>query len=316
MYTDPSGEFAWIIPIIGAMVGAFINAATHADQIGSSNGKAFMYMGIGALAGFASAGAGMGIGAALGAGTSMGFAAGFGASFGAGFAGGFAGGFINGAGNTWIQGGSFEQGLFGGLQTGFISGGISGVTAGIAGGIKGIKIKGVFDRGCEQLGVNPWDPIPENLRTDEFATDAKDAWYKNGPDAFHKVDHSDIHTKGNFGAIEAHPSGLSGKPTIYYNYNKAFNSPLQLFTTMGHELVHVSQYAALAAAGYSNGVLQKPGFIDMLDYYANIYTNSIGGIWREPIKGNWYYNYSRFFKTVDYVNFPWTKIKPTFIYPF
>jgi fructose-specific phosphotransferase system IIC component len=108
-YTDPSGEF-FIEAIAFAIVGGILNAAVNANNI-QTNGQAFMYMGIGALASFATAGAGLGVSGLAGT-------IGFSAASTSGFVGGFVGGFITGAGNAWMQGGSFAQGLFSGFRAG------------------------------------------------------------------------------------------------------------------------------------------------------------------------------------------------------
>jgi hypothetical protein len=314
MYTDPNGE-SLIGILVGAFIGGMLNMMTHADQI-QHNWQAFAYFGIGAV----SAGAGAAVGGAVAGflGPSIGFGEGLASGFISGFMGGFAGGLVAGAGNAWTQGAGFGQGLGAGIGTGFKSGLISGVPAGIAGGIQGIRTKGVFDRGCAKLGVNPWDPVPEELRTDEFATHANEVWYKHGPDAIHKVDRDDFYTQGNFGrAIPANDGTgkfSSGKTTIYYHYEKAFRTPFQLFSTMGHELVHVSQFAALI--GKPLNLLNKPSFIKMLDYYADIYVNSIGGIYKTPEYGDFLNKYAIFHEILNYKAFPWTKIKPNFIYPF
>jgi len=135
MYTDPSGEFLWVVPILGAMVGAFMNVAMNTSKI-DNVGQIFAYMGIGALSGFAGGCAGAGVAGVLGVSSAIGFSAGFGAGFASGFAGGFTGAFITGTGNTWLQGGNFWQGIGNGISSGITSGMISGLTAGIAGGIQ------------------------------------------------------------------------------------------------------------------------------------------------------------------------------------
>ncbi|MCL2291138.1 MAG: hypothetical protein FWC34_10655 [Bacteroidetes bacterium] len=148
-YTDPSGE--WIHLVIGAVIGGIVNVAVNANNI-NNFWQGLGYFGIGAAAGALGAGIGAGAGvAAVGGSFGAGFlgtasAAGFGAGFASGLAGGFTSGFITGAGNTWMQGGTFGQGIFGGLKTGFISGSIGGITGGIMGGIT-----------AKMNGANFWD---------------------------------------------------------------------------------------------------------------------------------------------------------------
>jgi RHS repeat-associated protein len=143
-YTDPDGEF-WHI-IIGAAIGGIANLASGllSGQI-DTFGEGLAYFGIGAAAGALSAGVGAGVSSLIGGG-----------SFGAGFLGttaaktavtsfasgsvigassGLTQGFVLGAGNSWMQGANFGQGLLAGAKAGgkgFIWGAIGG---GLAGGI-------------------------------------------------------------------------------------------------------------------------------------------------------------------------------------
>lgn len=141
-YTDPDGEF-WHL-IIGAAIGGIANLATNWGKI-DTFGEGLAYFGIGAAAGALSAGVGAGVSSLIGGG-----------AFGAGFLGttaaksavtsfasgsvigassGLAGGFVTGAGNSWMQGANFGQGLLDGAKAGgkgFIWGAIGG---GLAGGI-------------------------------------------------------------------------------------------------------------------------------------------------------------------------------------
>jgi len=148
MYTDPSGE--WIHLVIGAVIGGILNVAMNANKI-DNFWQGLGYFGIGAAAGALSAGIGAGVNVAMAggsfaagfAGTAAGVAStGFGAGFVTGFASGFTSSFITGAGNSWMQGNSFGQGLFAGLNSGFKSGLIGGATGGLIGGIDS-KMKGL-----------------------------------------------------------------------------------------------------------------------------------------------------------------------------
>ncbi|HOK36256.1 MAG TPA: hypothetical protein PK642_02590 [Paludibacteraceae bacterium] len=108
---------------------------------------------------------------------------------------------------------------------------------------------------------------------------------------------------------------LTGMSNVYFNKNLAFSSAKQLFFTMGHEFVHVSQFAALA--GQRASILTQD-FIDMLDFHAYSYQNSIGGLQlnsytREEIL-HWSTTYSQF-NSMNYINFPWS-FNHSYIYPF
>jgi len=65
-YTDPSGEFAHLV--LGAIIGGFINLATHLDDVDNA-GEFFGYFLIGAAAGAAGGFAGQAVAGALGTAT-------------------------------------------------------------------------------------------------------------------------------------------------------------------------------------------------------------------------------------------------------
>jgi RHS repeat-associated protein len=145
IYTDPSGEF-WHL-VIGAAIGGTINwLANGAEFCWEGLG----YFGIGALAGAVGAGVGSGM-----------MAAQAGSSFGAGFIGtqsamtaistsyttsflsgaaigglsSFSSSFISGAGNAWMGGDNFGEGLWNGFQKGVVSGIKGAAIGGLLGGL-------------------------------------------------------------------------------------------------------------------------------------------------------------------------------------
>ena len=160
MYKDPNGE--WVHLVVGAVIGGVMNLAMNFGNV-NSFWQGLGYFGIGAVAGALSAGIGAGANVAMAGGSfGAGFvgassvagvaSTGFSAGFITGFASGFTGSFITGAGNTWMQGGSFGDGLFAGLGSGFKSGLMGGITGGVFGGIdakgKGVDFwsgEGTFD---------------------------------------------------------------------------------------------------------------------------------------------------------------------------
>lgn len=120
-FTDPDGEFI----LVAALLGGVINWAM--------NGAEFTWKGLGHFAvGAASGAIGAGVGQAVTASISVGGFAG-GAIVGA--AAGGAGGFVGGAGNAWVGGASFGNGLFAGLK--------SGVMGAIGGGLVGGTLSGI-----------------------------------------------------------------------------------------------------------------------------------------------------------------------------
>ncbi len=140
IYTDPSGEF-WNL-VIGAVIGGVVNWATNGADF---TWEGLGYFAVGAVAGAAGAGIGSGVSSALAGGSfSSGFVSsaaaqtattGFTSGAAIGGSSGFAGGFITGAGNAWLGGDSFGEGLWEGTKMGLISG-ISGATlGGVASGL-------------------------------------------------------------------------------------------------------------------------------------------------------------------------------------
>jgi murein DD-endopeptidase MepM/ murein hydrolase activator NlpD len=125
-YTDPTGNvFVVDDLIIAAVAGAVINIIIQGNS-GNINGagdlaKAF---GIGLLSGAAGYGVGAAVGSAISVGGFLGGAI-------SGGAGGAAGGFVGGAGNAWINGASFGQGL----KAGLINGGIGALSGAFIGGM-------------------------------------------------------------------------------------------------------------------------------------------------------------------------------------
>lgn len=118
-YTDPSGNMPVLAVIaIGAAMGGLINTASNAGNI-HTFGDGLKYFGVGAAAGAAGAGIGAAIVGPAGAGVSAY------TDIVASAAGGFGGGFVGAAGNAWIGGASFMEGLGNGF-TNAVIGGITG----------------------------------------------------------------------------------------------------------------------------------------------------------------------------------------------
>ncbi|MCC8145680.1 MAG: hypothetical protein LIO93_04405, partial [Bacteroidales bacterium] len=143
-YADPSGEF--LISAIG--LGIFMNIVTQ----DISNFKDFLFAaGIGALSGAAGYWGGSTVAGAI-------FQGGFVGGASIGIASGTVGSFVSGAGNSWMNGANFAQGLGAGL----ISGAKSGVTGAVTAGIT---------RGLSDMinGYDFWDGTQINeLSTGEF----------------------------------------------------------------------------------------------------------------------------------------------------
>ena len=246
MYTDPSGEF--LNYIYGAIIGGLCNWAFNGFQF---NLQGLAYFGIGAAAGAATCGVSALMGGAVG---TLGFASG---AITAGTAG-FAGGFISGAGNSWMQGNNFGQGLLSGIKTG----GIGAITGGIMGGIQG---------GCEAWvnGGNFWsgegatfdmlapsidgniveigegmeysNKYAKQFSDKNFGTTIKgvNKLYSDGTRPPEYTTDGDIVLNAKHKPVYGTTRYLGiGKGSNVYLYKQAFVAKEQLLITMGHEYTH------------------------------------------------------------------------------
>jgi RHS repeat-associated protein len=134
MMVDPDGELAWfVIPVIVGVVTGTINAVANYES-GDNFWDVAGSFGVGFVAGAGATLGAVAIAPAATAALGTGFLGG--AAIGA--TGGAISGFALGAGNTWLDGGSFGQGL----ANGFIGAGtgalIGGVTGGTFSGVKSV----------------------------------------------------------------------------------------------------------------------------------------------------------------------------------
>lgn len=140
-YTDPDGEFFFAAIFIGAIMNAAIQGFT--GNLHGGVGDFFKAAGIGALSGAAGAGAGSILGTA-----------GFVSGAINGTLGGFAGGMVSGAGNAWMDGASFGQGLKTGLIGGTIGGANGLLVGGLVSGITAVRHGGNFWSGKGTTFIN------------------------------------------------------------------------------------------------------------------------------------------------------------------
>ncbi len=303
MYTDPDGE--WVNLVVGAVIGGIVNATVNSKNI-QSFADAGKYFGIGMISGALGAGIGTGVNVAMAGGSfgagfwgtttgvsSIGFVAG--AATGA--SAGFAGGFVTGVGNSWLGGNNFRQGLWDGVKEGVMGALIGGVTGGIIGQLQHMNETYLFRKGCETLGVGEGDPVPA---TDRFLLDAQKAWHPNAP--MDKVGDfttenipsgiNMIDKNGNLAYGRTVPTSLNSKFTgisdVYFS-KIAFSSAKQLFVTMGHEFVHVNQFAVLA--GQSSSLMKNAGFMEFIEHQAYQYDH----IFLDRIMNSFDYNLMRSF---------------------
>ena len=125
-YNDPSGEIPAFI--VAAAIGGILNVAINYQNINNA-GQFFKYFAVGAGAGVAGMYAGS---FAVGlAGVSGGVIGGAAYGFGAGLASGI----ITGGGNTWIQGGGWDDVAKGAVIGGAFGGGIGALSGAVLGGV-------------------------------------------------------------------------------------------------------------------------------------------------------------------------------------
>lgn len=250
-YTDPDGEF-WHI-IIGAAIGGIANLATNWGKI-DTFGEGLVYFGIGAAAGALGAATG---GAAAGVFGTVGFA---GASL-TGAASGLASGFTTGAGNAWMQGANFGQGLLAGAKAGGQGALMGGLTGGVMGGVNAVRHGGNFwtGEGSKFLYEAPADmtgkeTVGEGMEySNEYANKFSENNFNNPQNL--KTLHADgsapkdctvengFFKQGNTKALGAavKNKGLIQNYDVYLAEN-AFSCPERLYLVMGHEYMHVSMW--------------------------------------------------------------------------
>jgi len=293
-YVDPDGEYLWVIPVvIGVAMGA-IQGRIVAQKSGATGWNAAGYIiggaAIGGLSGLASYGMGVGI-----AGAGLGI---IGGNIFAGAISGLTGGVINGAVLTSLAGGSKKEIYNSTLFSGLIGMGIGAGMGAITGVIEYGRLNSIFLKGCKELGINPRSPIAQELRKDWFLAKAKSVWFKDAPDgggdfSTEKIPArvlSDMNRENANAATVAHfgsDSYSTGGSDVYFHPDRAFTSARKLFSAMGHELVHVSQYLSLAGS-ITNVDLQMNNFINMLESLAHNFSNKIGGsYWHANFNQDW-----------------------------
>jgi len=170
---------------------------------------------------------------------------------------------------------------------------------------------------ASKLGITLGEPIPAANRNSAFVAKAKSKWFKNAlsPSGGYIVKKLGDH----IGEVIPNIANglLTGGSTLCLDTDLAFTSPEQLFKSLGHELVHVEQVAALA--GIRHSLYKQTLFQDMLDYYAYSYSNMLGGD-RTEIFSNDYIQkmmntYSNYFWSTNWQNFS-LPLRDAFFYPF
>ena len=142
-----------------------------------------------------------------------------------------------------------------------------------------------FEEKCKILDITPGQAIPEDKWSDEFIKQFQEVFFPDAPMEYVKkfvVEGLDkeyyFYNDDKLGgrAIPLSNNGiLTGNSNVYFNDGYVFESPENLYYTMGHELVHVSQFAELK--GVERDIFRDPDFIMTLEYHANAWALSVGG---------------------------------------
>jgi RHS repeat-associated protein len=320
-YTDPSGE---IIPFAAAvLIGAFISAASYTmtallADVPFSLGGLVQATFIGA----ASAAVTFGIGYAANSmftTQAMNFWQGA-------FQGGVVGS-ITGAGGTVANAAFTGQNIT--LKAVLGGAVIGGVIGSVAGGIQGAHNGKKFYSACDKMGINPNEPVPA---TDDFLRQAQENWFPDAPMDKLKAFTVENPTASITEFFAKNPSKyaitdgisiknkLTGNSRMYFNPNTAFSSAKTLYLAMGHEFVHVSQYASLI--GRSFDLIKDNEFRDgLMEYYAYGYQHDVlkdefvGTMFTPDVVGGYMKQFGDDFYSMNYRNFSWAT-NTSFIYPF
>ena len=151
----------------------------------------------------------------------------------------------------------------------------------------GVKIGSeAFKKLCEKHGIEPGKPIPKDKQTDAFLKEFQQTFFPDAPmDHVKKIVvenldkeyyfHNDDNLGGKTIPLTTKSNGtLTGNSNVYFNEDYVFVSPENLFYAMGHEFVHVSQFAGLK--GVERDILSDPDFIMTIEYHANAWGLSVG----------------------------------------
>ena len=134
-----------------------------------------------------------------------------------------------------------------------------------------------FSRGCQELGVAEGEPLSA---TDEVLKAMQMEWYPDAPMDY-IVDFSVEKVPLNAQllleskTVDANaltlPRTIKGKVTgrcsVFFS-RSAFSSAKQLYITMGHEFVHVSNYITAAGMNFDRAIIVSENFMNMTEFWA------------------------------------------------
>lgn len=242
-------------------------------------GEGLAYFGIGAAAGVVGAATGGAAAGLLGTATTLSNSVTSGVISGA--VGGFSSGFVTGAGNAWMQGANLGQGLASGLKAGGKGALIGGAVGGMSGGLQYRRTIRLFRKGCERANISPNEDI--QMMNDSKLSSLREEWFPEmDMDNIIKmsIDNPGTHLEsmikeGAAGVTvpEELDGLLTGKSSVLFNRANIADLK-ELFFTMGHEFVHVSQISVLQ--GELSSIVKDAGFQSLMDFHAYNYEAYLG----------------------------------------
>ncbi len=277
---DPNGEFAITAAVGGAMaIGALVSVtlAGFSGQI-EKPGDFFLAAGIGAASGYAGATVSAAVtGSQLGATLTLGQAIGRGAAIGG--AGGFAGGFVGGAASAWTNGSNFGQGLGSGLQAGLFGGATGAAVGGITSGAKFLRAKSRFYNASGEV-EGSGEPLE---RSDETLQEYRKKYFdrfKYNDKLIDKYDNDWIventTPEAKVRANTSETDFIDGRRVIRYG-DRAFKNSFTLFSTMGHESVHVAHFEIPLPMTGKYTILGKTYHTRLSEYGGYSYEDKLNG---------------------------------------
>jgi len=231
--------------------------------------------------------------------------------FGTGAGVGFSSGFVTGAGNAWMSGANFGQGLWGGVKGGLIAGGTGGLMGGLTGGIDaaldgrnfwdgGPTLKTKLEILTEQYRAQLLSEIGEADATVQLGT------RKNLAGTDHKAFGGKMYSSnGDEAAGFARPGkafGLSSDGYPMYGDNEIYLSRKTVrgmwkghnksIGTLFHEWQHGNDFfTGMAESLYQN--FGSRAAIPMLEYRAHTIANTLyPSPWRQE-RVDYYFNFLR-----------------------
>ncbi len=214
------------------------------------------------------------------------------------------------------------------MQGAIFGGVIGSITGGIYSGIRANKMGLDFWNGqglsrksinlIRASGFNPNDPIEA---TDANLIKAREAWMPDAPMEYVKdftvenvpakiqllMDRNDAAAATPF-LLTSDRKFFTGRSSIYFNKNLAFGSAKDLYYTMAHEFIHVSQHALLKGLPYAE--FQSEIFKGLKEYSAYNFQSHLGstnyGTYSATDVKMFMNTYPEWFKKFQFYNFKWT----------